>query len=99
MKLLTLVCLRIHKAIYDKSNLPFNFENKYFDKLWDLQNRFFCTHRPIKRKLTSRATQLLPHTQISRARKTSKIRAKRRGKTLKQVSDITNLTGFKEVLT
>ena len=76
VKLLTLVCLRIHKAIYDKSNLPFNFENKYFDKLWDLQNRFFCTHRPIKRKLTSRATQLLPHTQISRARKTSKIRAK-----------------------
>lgn len=62
----------------DESNLPFNFQNKYFGKLWDLQNRFFCTHRPIKRKLTSRATQLLPHTQIPRPRKTSKIRAKKK---------------------
>ena len=39
----------------DKGNLPSNvfvcsnhFEDKYFDKSWDLQNRLFCTDRPTK---------------------------------------------------
>ena len=38
----------------DKSNLPSNvfvcsnhFEDKYFDKSWDLENRLFYTDRPI----------------------------------------------------
>ena len=53
----------------DKSNLPSNvfvcldlFEDKYFDKLWDLQNWLFYTGRRIKRKLISTAIPtLLPH--------------------------------------
>ena len=39
----------------DKSNLPSNvfvcsdhFEDKHFDKSWDLQNRLFYTGRPTK---------------------------------------------------
>ena len=63
----------------DKSNLPSNvyvcsdhFEDKYFDKSLDLQNRLFYTERPIKRKLISTATRtLLPHKQILTPRKTS----------------------------
>ena len=61
----------------DKSNLPSNvfvcsdhFEDKYFDKSWDLQNRLFYTERPIKRKLISTAIPTLPHKQISTPRKT-----------------------------
>ena len=56
----------------DKSNLPSNvfgcldhFEEKYFDKLWDLQNRLLYT---------------LPHQQISTPGKTSEIRAKQKEK-------------------
>ena len=53
----------------DKSNLPSNvfvcsdhFEDKYFDKFWDLQNWLFYTGRRIKRKLISTAIPtLLPH--------------------------------------
>ena len=56
VKLLTLVCLKIHKnervglaaASRDRSNLPSNvfvcldhFEDKYFDKSWDLQKPAF----------------------------------------------------------
>ena len=95
MKLLTLVCLKIHKdervglaaASRDRSNLPSNvfvcldhFEDKYFDKLWDLQNQLFYTDRPIKRKLISTAIPTLPHKQISTPRKTSEIRAKQKEK-------------------
>ena len=72
----------------DKGNLPSNvfvysdhFEDKYFDKSWDLQNRLFYTDRPIKRKLISTAIPtLLPHKQISTPRKTSEIRAKQKEK-------------------
>ena len=72
----------------DKSNLPSNifvcwdhFEDKYFHKSWDLQNRLFYTDRPIKRKLISRAVPaLLPHKQISTPMKTSEIRAKQKEK-------------------
>ena len=72
----------------DKSNLPSNvfvcsdhFEDKYFDKSWDLQNRLFYTDRPTKRKLISTAIPtLLPHKQISTPRKTSEIRAKQKEK-------------------
>ena len=92
----------------DKSNLPSNvfvclehFEDKYFDKSWDLQTAFFYTNRPIKRKSISTAIPTLPHKQIPTPRKTSEIRAKqnkkRRGKTLKQGLDIINLMGFKEI--
>ena len=46
----------------------------YFDKSWDLQNRFFYTDRPIKRKLISIAIPTLsPHKQMSTPRKTSEI--------------------------
>ena len=55
-----------------KGNLPSNvnvcsdhFEDKYFDKSWDLQNWLFYTDRPIKRKLISTAIPtLLPNKQI-----------------------------------
>ena len=69
----------------DKSNLPSNilvcsdhFEDKYFDKTWDLQNRLFYTDRPIKRKLISAAIPtLLLHKQIPTPRKTSETRPSR----------------------
>ena len=72
----------------DKTNLPSNvfvcsdhFEDKYFDKSWDLQNRLFYKDRPIKRKLISTAIPiLLPHKQIPAPRKTSEIRAKQKEK-------------------
>ena len=72
----------------DKGNLPSNFficsdhfEDKYFDKSWDLQNRLFYIDRPIKRKLISTAIPtLLPHKQIPSPRKFSEIRAKQKGK-------------------
>ena len=72
----------------DKDNLPSNvfvcsdhFEEKYFGKSWDLQNRLFYTDRPIKRKLISTTIPiLLPNKQISTLRKTSGIRAKQREK-------------------
>ena len=72
----------------DKSNLPSNifvcsdhFEDKYFDKSWDLQNRLFYTDRPIKRKLISAAIPtLLPHKQLPTPRKSSEIRAKQKEK-------------------
>ena len=71
----------------DKDNLPSNvflcsdhFESKYFDKSWDLQNRLFYTDRPLKIKLTSTAIPTLPNKQISTLRKTSEIRAKKKGK-------------------
>ena len=72
----------------DKSNLPSNifvcsdhFEDKYFDKLWDIQNRLSYTDRPIKRKLISAAIPtLLPHKQIPSPRKSSEIRAKQKEK-------------------
>ena len=67
----------------DKRNLPSSvfvcsdhFEDKYFDKLWHLQNRLLYTERPIKRKLVSKAiTTLLPTP-----RKTSEIRANQKEK-------------------
>ena len=72
----------------DGSNLPSNvfvcfdhFEDRYFDKSWDLQNWLFYTDRPMKRKLISAAIPvLLPHKQISTPRKTSVIRAKQKEK-------------------
>ena len=72
----------------DKGNLPSKifvcsdyFEEKYFDKSLDLQNWFFQTDIPIKRKLISTAIPtLLPHKQISIRRKTSEIRAKQKEK-------------------
>ena len=72
----------------DKSNLPPNvfvcsdhFEDKYFNKSWDLQNRLFYTDRPTKRKLISTAIPtLLPHKQRSTPRTTSEIRAKQKEK-------------------
>ena len=92
----TLVYLKIHKdkrvgqlqSVKIKSNLPSNafvcsdhFEDKYFDKSWELQNQLFYTDRPTKRKLISRAIPtLLPHKQISTPRKTSEIRAKQKEK-------------------
>ena len=55
----------------DKGNLPSiyhvfvcsdHFDDKYFDKSSDLQNRLFHTDGPIKRKLISTAVPtLLPH--------------------------------------
>ena len=53
----------------DKGNLPSNvfvcfdnFEEKYFNKPWDIQKRPFYKDRTIKRKLISTAiTTLLPH--------------------------------------
>ena len=70
----------------DKSNLPSNifvcsdhFEDKYFDKLWDLQNRLFYTGRPIKRKLISAAIPtLLSHKQIENLLRLEKSRGKGR---------------------
>ena len=55
----------------DKGNLPSNafvcldhFEDKYYDKSWNLQNRLFCTDRPIKRKMIQTAIPtLLPQYQ------------------------------------
>ena len=72
----------------DKSNLPSNvfvcsdhFEDKYFDKSWDLQNRLFYTDRSTKRKLISTAIPtLLPHKQRSAPRTNSEIRAKQKEK-------------------
>ena len=72
----------------DKSNLPSNifvcsdhFEDKYFDKLWDIQNRLSYTDRPIKRKLISAAIPtLLSHKQILTPRKSSEIREKQKEK-------------------
>ena len=70
-----------------KRNFPSNvfvcsnhFEDKSFDKSWDLQNRVFPqTDRPINRKLISTAIPtLLPHKQISTPRKTSEIREKQK---------------------
>ena len=63
----------------DKGNLPSNdfvcsdhFEDKYFDKSWDLQNRLFYTDRPTKRKLISTAIPTLSlNKQISTPRNTS----------------------------
>ena len=71
-----------------KSNLPSNvfiyfdhFEEKYFDQSCDLQNRIFCTDRPIKRRLISTAiTTLLPHNQTLTPKKTSEIRANQKEK-------------------
>ena len=72
----------------DKSNLPSNvfvclnsFEDKYFDKSWDLQNRFFYTDRPIKiKQISITIPTLLPHKQISVPRKSSENRAKQKEK-------------------
>ena len=72
----------------DKSNLPSNvfacsdhFEDKNFDKSWDLQNRLFYTDRPIKRKLISTAIlTLLPHKQIQTPGKIPEIGAKQKEK-------------------
>ena len=56
-----------------------NFEDKYFNKSWDLQNWLFYTDRPRKRKLISTAIPtLLPHKQKSTPWKTSEIAAKQR---------------------
>ena len=71
----------------DTGNLPSNvfvcsdhFEDKYFNKSWDLQKRLF-SDTPIKRKLISAAIPtLLPHKQISTPRKTSEIRVKQKEK-------------------
>ena len=53
-----------------------HFEGKYFDKPWDLQNRFF-SDRPIKRKLISTAMPfLLTHQQISKPRENSRAKQK-----------------------
>ena len=71
----------------DKSDLPSNvfvcsdhFEDKYFNKSWDLQNWLFYTDRPTKRKLISTAIPTFQHKQISTPRKTSEIRAKQKEK-------------------
>ena len=72
----------------DKSSLLSNifvcldhFEDRYFDKSWDLQNRLFYTDRPMKRKLISTAIPtLLSHKQIPTPGKTSEIRAKQKEK-------------------
>ena len=66
----------------DKGNLSSNafvcsdyFEGKYHDnKSWNLQNRLFCTDRPIKTKMISTAiSTLLSLKQISAPRKTYEI--------------------------
>ena len=70
----------------DKGNLPSNvfvcsnhFEDKYFDKSWDLQNRLFCTDRPTKMIWTAIPT-LLSLNQISTPRKAPEIKAKQKEK-------------------
>ena len=58
-----------------------HFQDKYFDKSWDLQNWLFYRGRPIKRKrISTTIPTLLPHKQISTPKKTSEIRAKQKEK-------------------
>ena len=89
----------------DKSNLPSNifvcsdhFEDKYFDKSWDLQTGFFFTDRPIKRKLISTAIPTFYHISkyqhLENLLRLEQSRKKRRDKTLKQGLYIINLAGF-----
>ena len=81
----------------DKSNLPSNilvssdhFEDKYFDKTWDLQNWF--------QLLFQHYYYISKYQHLGKLLRLDQAEGKRRGKTLKQVLDIINLTGFQEVL-
>ena len=58
VKLLTLIYLKIHKDKIVVFVCSDNFEDKYFDKSWNLQNQPFYTDRTIKRKLISTAITL-----------------------------------------